>query len=669
MASYTGLRELKNHPHRSGFDISQKNVFSAKVGELLPVYWDIAIPGNTYEIKPQYFTRTQPLNTSAFTRIREYFDIYEVPISLLWKSAPSALTQMGNKNPIQATALGDSLKVGLGMPSFPLSDLSEAIFNVNQRVSIPNPTAGDIYNAVEEDSNNAYFVNQFGFSRGSCSYKLLRYLQYGNIVDPAGESSTINWATNIQPGDAGYNPNRDNQQFRQNAFVNALPLLAYNKIYQDFFRWSQWEEPDPSSYNCDYYDGTENRAFYGELPASDSDYWKSPTMFDLRYANFKKDLFMGVLPETQFGDVSQVLSTSAGNLSEQATINIPANSVLSQVLVQYRTNSNLKLGDTVDGDGNYYVYSDNSNAEAGDNIVASNMQSSVTTLIPSSVLNGIRSQFSILSLRRAEAVQRWKEITQSGDFDYRTQIEKHFGVKLPQFLSNMAIWHGGISRNLDISEVVNTNLESDTSSAYIHGKGTGSGDGYFKFKADDYAVIMVIYHAEPVLDYVLSGPTGQLWATSATDMPIPEFDNIGMESVHLEQFFNTKQLEALITDEDTAPLYMGYQPRYYPWKTKLDIINGAFTSTLESWVAAYDYTALMRALMYRSYGKQPEEPGINARAWSELFNYNVFRVNPHMLDSIFAEVATSTWDSDQLLINSYFDVKLVENLSRDGLPY
>ena len=46
MASYTGMSNLQNHPHRSGFDIGRKNAFTAKIGELLPVYWDISMPGD-----------------------------------------------------------------------------------------------------------------------------------------------------------------------------------------------------------------------------------------------------------------------------------------------------------------------------------------------------------------------------------------------------------------------------------------------------------------------------------------------------------------------------------------------------------------------------------------------------------------------------------------------
>ena len=49
--------------HDNGFDIGSKNVFSAKCGEFLPVFWDLGIPGCTYDIDIQYFTRTRPVQT------------------------------------------------------------------------------------------------------------------------------------------------------------------------------------------------------------------------------------------------------------------------------------------------------------------------------------------------------------------------------------------------------------------------------------------------------------------------------------------------------------------------------------------------------------------------------------------------------------------------------
>ena len=70
------------------------------------------------------------------------------------------------------------------------------------------------------------------------------------------------------------------QKYIQNNYVNIFPLLAYQKIYQDFFRWSQWENANPSSYNVDYFSGV-SPSLVDSLPAADSAYWKSDTMFDL----------------------------------------------------------------------------------------------------------------------------------------------------------------------------------------------------------------------------------------------------------------------------------------------------------------------------------------------------------------------------------------------------
>ena len=151
MASYTGMSNLQNHPHRSGFDIGRKNAFTAKVGELLPVYWDISMPGDKYKFNVEYFTRTQPVETSAYTRLREYFDFYAVPLRLLWKSAPSVLTQMQDINQIQALSLTQNLSLGAFLPSLSLSNLYFALSKLNG-------------NSVNPGNSTAY-SNLFGFIR------------------------------------------------------------------------------------------------------------------------------------------------------------------------------------------------------------------------------------------------------------------------------------------------------------------------------------------------------------------------------------------------------------------------------------------------------------------------------------------------------------------------
>ena len=44
-------------------------------------------------------------------------------------------------------------------------------------------------------------------------------------------------------------------------------------------------------------------------------------------------------------------------------------------------------------------------------------------------------------------------------------------------------------------------------------------------------------------------------------------------------------------------------------------------------------------------------------------NYKFFKVNPSVLDPIFGVAADSTWDTDQLLVNSYIGCYVAHLLS------
>lgn len=614
MASYTGMSNLQNHPHRSGFDIGRKNAFTAKVGELLPVYWDISMPGDTYKFNVEYFTRTQPVETSAYTRLREYFDFYAVPLRLLWKSAPSVLTQMQDVNQIQALSFTQNLSLGTYLPSLPLARFADALSRLNQSSNPGNSTA---------------YINAFGFNRADLSFKLLSYLGYGNILFSSPTSGNRWWSTSLKyESSSSYT-----QRYIQNNTVNIFPLLAYQKIYQDFFRWSQWEIANPSSYNVDYFTGI-SPTLLGSLPSDSDNYWKSDTMFDLKYCNWNKDMLMGVLPNSQFGDVA-VLDVSNSGASD---VVLGSDDKKSKVGILSAITSNVAQ------------------------IPFFALQASATNAVPNAStlrvdLSSLQSQFTVLSLRQAEALQRWKEISQSGDSDYREQIRKHFGVKLPQALSNMCTYIGGISRNLDISEVVNNNLAADGDTAVIAGKGVGAGNGSFSYTTDEHCVVMCIYHAVPLLDYTITGQDGQLLATDAESLPIPEFDNIGMETLPMTQIFNSPK--ASIVNLFNA----GYNPRYFNWKTKLDVINGAFTTTLKSWVSP-----VTESLLSGWFGHGYDEGDVN-QTNKVVLNYKFFKVNPSVLNSIFGVAADSTWDTDQLLINSYIGCYVARNLSRDGVPY
>lgn len=617
MAHFTGLKALQNHPHRSGFDIGAKNVFSAKCGELLPVFWDLGLPNCTYDIDLQYFTRTRPVQTAAYTRIREYFDFYAVPIDLLWKSFDSSVIQMGEVAPVQSKDLLNALTVKGDLPWCTLSDLGNAVYY-----------AGGCRSTGSTPSVVSGFESIFGYNRGDLDYKLLHMLNYGNIVSDGvtGVGGTANRWWNMQsPLDAAGN-NLYSQRFSFDLAVNLFPLAAYQKIYQDFYRWSQWENADPTSYNFDWYAGSGNifGSGVGSAIHSANAYWKRDNMFSLRYCNWNKDLFMGMLPNSQFGDV--------------AVVDVPPTLTATSV-VEATSGNPISVGVALSGSSTQNFISSPSGQLTSERVLKA---------------YSATGAFSILALRQAEALQKYREITQSVDTNYRDQIKAHFGVNVPASDSHMAQYIGGIARNLDISEVVNNNLQGD-GEAVIYGKGVGTGNGSMRYSTGSrYCIIMCIYHCMPVLDYSVSAPAGQLLCTSVDDLPIPEFDNIGMEGVPAVQLFNTNLLKSNASIKVDSIL--GYNPRYFNWKTNIDRIHGAFTTTLKDWVAPIDDSFLYNKLLHTASN-------------GSLIQWPFFKVNPNTLDDIFAVKADSTWETDQFLVNAYVGCKVVRPLSRDGVPY
>lgn len=620
MAHFTGLKQLQNHPHRSGFDIGAKNVFSAKCGELLPVFWDLGLPGCTYDISLQYFTRTRPVQTAAYTRIREYFDFYAVPIDLLWKSFDASVVQMGEIAPVQSKDLLNALTVKGDIPWCNLSDLGWSTFL----------SSGSLSTGTSPSAPSGH-ANIFGYNRGDVNYKLLHMLNFGNII-PTSASLSIGGSShrwwNMQ---APLVESRQtySQLFNYDLAVNILPLAAYQKIYQDFHRWSQWENADPTSYNFDWYAGSGN--IFGTSISSSigstNSYWKRDNLFSLRYCNWNKDMFMGILPNSQFGDIAVVDVTGTAGTS---SVRLGTSGVTVQ---NYAT-----------------VSSDVSFLVKAASVPPSPVPAGTALLTHGAQLS---ASFNILALRQAEALQKYREITQSVDTNYRDQIKAHFGVNVPASDSHMAQYIGGIARNLDISEVVNNNLQGD-GEAVIYGKGVGTGTGSMRYSTGShYCILMCIYHAVPLLDYNISGQPSQLLCTSIEDLPIPEFDNIGMESVPAVQLFNNKLFGSSIVKADSI---LGYNPRYYGWKTNIDRVHGAFTTTLKDWVAPVDDSYLYNWFSDNTTG-------------SGAVQWPFFKVNPNTLDDIFAVKSDSTWETDQFLVNAYVDCKVVRPLSRDGVPY
>lgn len=616
--SLFNMSAVKNHPRRSGFDLSNRVCFTSKAGELLPVFWDIVYPGDSFKIKTQLFTRTQPLNTAAYTRLREYLDFYFVPLRLINKNLPTALMQMQD-NPVQATGLSSNKVVTTDIPWIPISSSS-------------NPFASLIALADARSSFPSYFKNLFGFDSISQSAKLLMYLRYGNFLT----SSVTDEQKSLGLSDSLDLRNSENSSTGYTS-MHILPLAAYQKVYADFFRFTQWEKNQPYTYNFDWYSG-------GNVLASLTSrelvlkYYSDDNLFTLRYANWPKDMFMGVMPDSQLGDVSIVDASGSEGTFPVGLLDVNDGTLRAGLLARSGSSPSehsileMQTSSVLSANTTYGVYAQRA--------------------------AGLASSFSVLQLRMAEAVQKYREVSQFADQDARGQIMAHFGVSLSPVLSDKCVYLGGSSSNIDLSEVVNTNITGDNV-AEIAGKGVGTGQGSFSGNFDEYGIIIGIYHNVPLLDYVVTGQPQNLLYTNTADLPFPEFDSIGMQTIQFGRFVNSKNV-SWTSGVDYRVQTMGYLPRFFDVKTRYDEVLGAFRSTLKNWVAPLDPSYVSKWL---------QSSVTSSGALTLNLNYGFFKVNPFVLDSIFNVKCDSTIDTDQFLTALYMDIKAVRNFDYDGMPY
>lgn len=574
----------KNNTSRDAFDLSHRNDFTAKVGELLPVSCIEMIPGDSFKLEVSHFTRTQPVNTAAYTRMREYYDWFFVPTDLLWNKFYTFVTQMVDNNQ-HATGINSRQVLTDTHPYFTTNQLHTHLRRLAD--------SGD--------------TNIFGYSSADLSRKLLEYLDYGKF------------AGSVVP-----NGNSFSELYQNNLNLNPFPLLAYQKIYQDYYRNSQWENAYAPAFNIDYLTGASNSL---NIPVSEISLTNgSENMFTLRYANWHKDLFMGLLPNAQYGASASInLDTTSPSAFRDFSI-LSSNSSVGKD--QNLNTSSYGLIQTANGQYQWTI-----------------SQADVEKLANS--LGITTSGFSILALRQTEALQKWKEITQSQQQDYKNQIEAHFGVSPDNGYSDRCMWIDGTVSNLDISEVTNQNITGNNA-ADIAGKGVGVGQGRTTFKTNVHGYLMCIYHCAPLLDYDSTGVPRQNLKTKATDYAIPEFDRTGMVCVPMSELTNSAGTETFDSN------LLGYAPRYYDYKQKIDKVHGAFTGDLSSWVAPFT-----DAYVKNYFGASRSKP----------LTYTFFKINPSVLNPIFALAAGASYSSDQLLVNAAFDIKAVRNLDRNGLPY
>lgn len=640
-----GFHGLKNKPSRNSFDLSHRNLFTAKVGELLPCFVQEVNPGDSIKVTSSYFTRTAPLQSNAFTRLRENVQFFFVPYSALWKYFDSQvlnMTKNANNGDISriASSLTSNSKVTTQMPCVNYKTLHAYLLKfINQSPLVENGNA---------------FIS--GCYRHVESAKLLQLLGYGNFPEQFADFK-VNNITNGQPDST-----LKDVPYKNSPYLSIFRLLAYHKICNDHYTYRQWQPYNASLCNVDYLTPNSSALLNIDdalLSIPDSEVKANQlNLLDMRFSNLPLDYFTGVLPTSQFGSESVV------NLQLDDSVPASFTGVTGDTIVEsgddYRTLvQNIETGDLLSNTSNFKT--DNFGMlKVADVYATINSPHQHSVQASGTINTTLSSSLSVIALRNALAVQRYKEIQLANDVDFVSQVEAHFGIK-PDEKNENSIFIGGSSSMININEQINQNLSSDNKASYGAAP-QGNGSAGIKYTAKTYGVVIGIYRCTPVLDFAHNGIDRTLLKTDASDFVIPELDSIGMQQTFrcevtaphpYNDLFPALTNADGVGQPDMSETY-GYAPRYSEFKTSFDRYNGAFGNSLKSWVTGINFDAL-RDNFFGS--------------WSAITAPNLFVCRPDIVKNIFGIDSYTTSDDDQLYVGMVNMCYATRNLSRYGLPY
>lgn len=673
-----GMHRLKNKVNRNAFDLSHRHMFTAQIGELLPVFTQWVNPNETFKIGYNGKTRTAALNTDAFTRIRENIQYYFVPFQSLWKYFEQQVNNLtrGDAGQNISKFAGSSTTasaISTSLPYVSYRDLASWLivmyYDARSAVNAyfaAHPTGRSAVSFKSFCDSSSVYSDVFvcdGY-RLCRAAKLLMSLGYGNF-STAIQYDIYSMAEQFCASGKKWSE-KDFQSssfalrfdyFESSSLLNSpnlsiFPLLAYHKVCNDHYRNEKWQPFEPWTCNIDYLSPSDNMnasTFINKVSFSSL----QTSILDLENSNLPIDYFTSVLPRAQYGDESAV-SVGLNNTDAVLRINDASDKTKGAIFggSSYTAADSLQKGNSapVSAHGGYV--------------------GSVTTASTGLQLVGFSGSLTadasmkISALRSATALQKYKEIQNSNDPDFAAQVLAHFGIK-PKVDSRTSIFIGGDDKTLSINPQVNTNFQNG-GEPEIKAIGIGDLSAGCKFTSTTYGMIIGIYRAIPQLDYSHVGIDRNLFKTDATDFPIPELDSVGMQTQYRCELsapligINDSWNKSLSTSSpiDMSVSY-GYAPRYAELKSARDYFEGGFCGAYSSWVTGYDEKFL--SLWRRNQGSQ------------STANYgsidDLFKCRASLLYPIFVNQWSGTVNDDKLLVGSVNTCVAVRPFSMYGLPY
>lgn len=652
---------------RSPFDLSRTETFSLKTGILTPVFVQHTIPDGRYKIDLSNIVRVDEMKQANFVGVSQNVEFCFVPYSQIWKHFNPFYYERGEQTRTPLYNQTNGLPVCV--PTFSLTDVLYnlckgilAHFMYSRYVEKWNDTdfifstltADDIrsfgeYFEVVVGSDNYWYNTLYCDIHGDfAGYEMLRNLDmlgYGNYWPMI--KTWLNFVESVFTitSDATYDKmlsdydmylaTLSGERAPVNFFTqfpderpNVFAIMAYAKFFSDVYRNREYDDtPYHQWYNCDWFAGLDTDSYVN--------YQIIFKALKPNFKQYKKDLFTGLYPNPQFGDVA------IASYDHETTI----------VSTSPSTSSNTAL-------------------------VASS--SSVSPSVPNGLVrsgvNGfnwvINSQISALAIRQAEALQRYKErIVRAGNREKDLQMAV-FGVGSKYIQDEYVDFLGSFQGSLQNNPVAAT---ADTENSVVGQLGSYSvgsislgSNQEISFDSHDFGIIIGVMYILPETKYEAMGIHPQNTKFEKGDYFNPAFQNLGLQPV-----YNYEALNVGTDFNALSPSVLGYLARYHEYKTAVSRVHGEFFASTPNFIygdgaLSQDWQGFSDVLArFGAFSDFAAPRDVNAFSYPKP---DVFYISPRDLDSVFYTSYNPLFAFDHFKVEMNFQVKAVLPMSVTGLP-
>lgn len=674
MSIYSSLLP-EAHLNHNVFDPSARDVFSIKNGALTPFYFKGTVPNSVYDLQVLDKIELNGMPRANFGRMTQQIDFFFVPYSQLWKPFDNAYYQRLDNVRNPTNTLNPLLPDAV--PTFDLRDLIDKLIAtyvysclVDDVVSLlgrgaqysdpTNKTIGDAFDSEILSRPDFYFQDVHG---RLCIEDILRNLDlmgYGNFLPVFKliyKAVVIMYAGPVLPQNMIWDPDYIKREFSKvqstydgmirtmqfgssspntslydwptevcGGFAldtdipwellwteteyhpNAWPILAYLKIYNDYYKSFQYDNQNYAYYYN--YDWLSNPSVNNEIPTDRIIECLKP-----RYHLYKRDMFTGGYPNSQFGNVAVVFTDTDFH--------------------KLISNSGSSIAVSI---ADRQVY----NAPAGGEFPVQSAHGASTK-----ITSGDKYRFdpalavSVLAMRQAEAMQKWKEKNLRAGDRLKNQQTAFFGDRSRYIEDDYCKDIGSTYTPIMIDDVTATSDGVGSDSIKVGEKGSAGSSSHSNnvvnnFQCHDFGVIVGIMYILPESEYEAFGFDPMNIKVKPTDYFMADFQNLGLAPV-----------PSILFDHGASDRVINYLSRYYEYKTRISKVHGEFTSD----GAFGDYVT-------------PR----NAKDLKEL-TLSGLQVAPFDIDNLFYQASNMYQSSDQFKVNMNVISKDILPMSVTGLPY